>query len=497
MRLLISIRSRLKRGLGLQALGPNEARILYDGFVAVAGAIAALIFSKEYLHQLDLWTISLLVTLPILLISVNFAFGIYSKLRIAPGGRKSLVLLASVLVCGGLCLLLGAASSSVTLWMLLVYPPMALARLLLGLPYTRHTKLISIAVNHRGPILVIGGAGYIGSHAVDLLLKRGKSVRVLDRLMYGRESLAEFVGHPGFDLIEGDVTDIAKLTEAMKGASAVVHLAGLVGDPACAVDPTFTRHTNIIATRMAKDVAQAMGIHRFVFASSCSVYGISEREVSETDALNPVSMYAQTKIDSERELLTALRDEFYVTVLRFATVFGDSKRPRFDLVGNLFTAQAMTDGLLTVIGPDQCRPFIHVRDLARAIVMVLDADPIRVQNQIFNVGDERLNMTILQLAEKVRSVCLRYRNVELYVSENPKDLRNYVVSFKKIQSVLGFQAMTLIEPGIDEMALAFHDGRYRNYRDQVYSNVAMTAHALSMFHDPAELSRLYAPLKVM
>ena len=230
MRLLISIRSRVKRGIGLQALGPNEARILYDGFVAVAGVIAALIFSKEYLHQQDLRTISLLVTLPVLLISINFAFGIYSKLRTAPGERKSLVLLASVLACAGISISLGAASSSVTLWLLLVYPPMALARLLLGLPYTRHTKLISIAVNHRGPILVIGGAGYIGSHAVDLLLRKGKSVRVLDRLMYGRESLAEFVGHPEFDLIEGDVTDIAKLTEAMKGASAVVHLAGLVGE---------------------------------------------------------------------------------------------------------------------------------------------------------------------------------------------------------------------------------------------------------------------------
>jgi len=282
----------------------------------------------------------------------------------------------------------------------------------------------------------------------------------------------------------------------MKGATAVVHLAGLVGDPACAVDPEFTRHTNIIATRMAKDVAQAMGIHRFVFASSCSVYGVSEREVRETDALNPVSIYAQTKIDSEQELLAGLRDEFYATILRFATVFGDSRRPRFDLVANLFTAQAMTDGLITVIGPNQRRPFIHVRDLARAIVMVLDADPIHMQNQVFNVGDKRLNMTIQQLAEKVRDVCIRYRHVEVSVSDNPQDRRTYAVSFDKIRSALGFQAETLIEPGIEEMALAFKDGRYGHYRNQIYSNVEMTARALSLFQDPEELSRLYAPLKV-
>jgi nucleoside-diphosphate-sugar epimerase len=314
--------------------------------------------------------------------------------------------------------------------------------------------------------------------------------------MYGCEPLAEFAGNQNFELIEGDTTNIAKLTEAMKGVSAVVHLSGLVGDPACAVDTQFTRHTNIIATRMAKEVAQSMGVQRFVFASSCSVYGVSDREVSETDQLNPVSLYAETKIDSERELLSAARDEFYATVLRFATVFGHSRRPRFDLVGNLFTAQAVTDGVITVIGPNQWRPFIHVRDLARAIVMVLHADPALVQSQIFNVGDKRLNMTIQQLAERVRDVCGRYREVTISVTDNLQDRRNYAVSFEKIESMIGFQANTLIEPGIAEMAAAFQNGLYQHYREQVYSNVAMTAKAVSQFHDPAESSNLYAPLKV-
>jgi nucleoside-diphosphate-sugar epimerase len=238
-----------------------------------------------------------------------------------------------------------------------------------------------------------------------------------------------------------------------------------------------------------------MGIQRFVFASSCSVYGVSEMEVSETDPLNPVSLYAQTKIDSEHELLTGLRDSFYVTVLRFATVFGHSRRPRFDLVGNLFTAQAMTDGLITVIGPQQCRPFIHVRDLARSVAMVLDADPTKMQNQIFNVGDSRLNLTILELAERVRDICSRYREVTISVRENPEDRRNYRVSFEKIRSFLNFEAGTSIEAGVEEMALSFLGGRYGDYKDQAYSNVAMTAHALARFQDPSELSHLYAPLK--
>jgi nucleoside-diphosphate-sugar epimerase len=497
MRKLIKlVRSRLGRGLGLQSLGPNEARILYDGFVSAAGAATALAFSSLFLHRPSLLTIGLHASLPVLLIAFNLALGIYSKLRTAASWRKSVVLLASVLGAAAVGLGLGIGLASITLWVLLVYAPLTLPRLVLELPYTRNPKLSSIAVSRHGPTLVIGGGGYIGSSTVELLLQKGRRVRVLDRLMYGREPLAEFAGRPDFELIEGDVTDIAKLTEAMRGATAVVHLAGLVGDPACAVDPEFTRHTNIIATRMAKDVAQAMGIRRFVFASSCSVYGVSQREVCETDQLNPVSLYAQTKIDSERELLAGLRDDFYTTILRFATVFGDSRRPRFDLVANLFTAQAMTDGLVTVIGPNQRRPFVHVRDLARAIVMVLDADPLQMQNQVFNVGDKRLAMTILQLAERVRGVCKRFRNVELSVTDNPQDRRTYAVCFDKIRSVLGFESETLLEPGIEEMALAFQNGRYGHYRDQIYSNVEMTARALSMFQDPVELSRLYGPLKV-
>jgi nucleoside-diphosphate-sugar epimerase len=182
-------------------------------------------------------------------------------------------------------------------------------------------------------------------------------------------------------------------------------------------------------------------------------------------------------------------------VLRFATVFGHSLRPRFDLVGNLFTAQAMTDGLITVIGPQQWRPFIHVRDLARAIVTVLKANPVLVQSQIFNVGDKRLNMTILQLAEAVKKVCSAHREVCISVSENIQDRRNYAVSFEKIRSLLGYEAATTLQAGIEEMVDNFQNGQYQHYREQIYSNVAMTKQALTQFQDPAEISHLYAPLR--
>ena len=253
--------------------------------------------------------------------------------------------------------------------------------------------------------------------------------------------------------------------------------------------PEFTRHANIIATRMAKEVARSLGIHRFIFASSCSVYGASDREMREGDELNPVSLYAETKIDSERELLFSVRDDFFVTILRFATIFGHSRRPRFDLVANLFAAQAMMNGTITVIGPDQWRPFIHVRDVARAIVMTLEARPELVQNQIFNVGDDRLNMTIGQLGELVRRTVGVFRDVQVHALGGNDDRRNYRVSFEKIRSQLGFTAAITIEDGLREVVEEC--GRqYGDFSDPVYSNVATTRAVLEDFHDARDL---YAP----
>jgi len=493
MPILNLIRIRLGRGLTIRSIGPNEARILFDAIAGFVSAIAAVSFCRLFrAAPIELREIAFAVTLPLLFIFFNLTLGVYSRFRLALARVKALVLCTSV----GLSGLAGWAAFRelwpIVLWAMLLTGPVVLARLLLSLHAGRHRVLTRIVVNRRGPVLVMGGAGYIGSHTVDLLLKSGHEVRVLDRMMYGGAALADFRSHPRFALIEGDVTDISKLTAAVRDCSAVVHLAGLVGDPACAVNPEFTRHANIISTRMAREVAEAMGVHRFIFASSCSVYGVSEKEVSETDSFNPVSLYAQTKIDSEKELLQVVRDDFFVTVLRFATVFGHSRRPRFDLVANLFTAQALANGLITVIGPQQWRPFIHVRDLARAIVMVLDAEPRVIQSQIFNVGDKRLNFTLLQLAEKVRDVCRRHRDVSISVSENAADRRNYAVSFQKIHSLLGFEASTLLEPGIEEMAAALSTHQY-NYLEQVYSNVAMTTRALSEFQN--DQSHLYAPLK--
>lgn len=488
------LKSRIARGFAIASLGPNEARILYDVLIAFGASAGTAVYLTLFLETPAGWWLCLA---PFGLVGMNALFGIYSRLKMSAGRVKAAVLSVSVVCICAMATGVTRDFAGAALWGMLAGPALILARLFLALPQSKHKNLAVRSIKQWGPILITGGAGYIGTCLVKLLLDNGHSIRVLDRLMYGREPLGDFLGKRGFELIEGDVTDVSKLTGSMHGASAVVHLAGLVGDPACAVDRDFTRQMNIISTRLVKEVAQSMGIYRFVFASSCSVYGVSDKQAKEGDTPNPVSLYAETKIDSEKELLLSSRDDFFVTILRFATVFGHSRRARFDLVGNLFTAQAMNEGLITVIGPHQWRPFVHVRDLANAVLMVLKADPIVVQNQIFNVGDKRLNFTILQLAEAVKSVVEKGRKrVEISVQEQSDyDRRNYAVSFEKIQRTLGFEAGTLLEEGIQEMVDHLKRGTYNHYQELIYSNVAMTRKTLDDFYDPMQMMRLYAPLK--
>jgi nucleoside-diphosphate-sugar epimerase len=469
---------------------PNQSRITYDVMACSAAALVVFFFARVFLGS-DRWE---LFATPALVVLFNRVFGIYTRLKVGDGITKAIRLTASTVLSAGVLVVVSRNVAPALLWALLIWAPLALPRLFLNLNTRVKTNFISNAIQNRGAILVVGGAGYIGTHVVVELLKADYPVRVLDKLLYGKEPLQQFVGHPKFELVEGDATDIVKLVEAMNGASAVVHLGGLVGDPACSVDESFTRHANVIATRMVKEVAISLGVHRFIFASSCSVYGASDQEVSETSDLNPVSLYARTKIDSERELLLCPAENFLVTILRFATVFGHSGRARFDLVGNLFTAQAMIDGKITLTGDNQWRPFVHVRDLARAVVAVLKADPQKMRGQVFNVGDKRFNMTIGALAEEVKRLVSKERPVEIINRPDVSDRRNYIVNFDKIRSVLGFQAATTLEMGIEEIVAEFKKGTYGNYRDPAYSNLEMTKVALSIFQDPQQASRLYGPL---
>jgi nucleoside-diphosphate-sugar epimerase len=315
-------------------------------------------------------------------------------------------------------------------------------------------------------ILVVGGAGYIGSIVARKLLDRGYRVRVLDSLVYGASPIEELIRHPRFKFLHGDCRNIGDVVRAMAGVRSVVHLAAIVGDPACDRDQKTAREINYAATRMMIEIAKGEGVKRFVFASSCSVYGASDELMTEESEVQPVSLYAETKVDSERELLTAMDDVFHPTILRFSTIFGLSPRPRFDLVVNLLTAKALKDGVVTIFNGEQWRPFLHVGDAAESIIRVLEAPAEVVGGQTYNVGDDRLNYTLRDLARKILDVfpdtCVEY--------VNNADRRNYRVSFRKIEDHLGFFCSKMLEDGIKELKVAFENGLIMDYHLPLYSN---------------------------
>jgi len=340
--------------------------------------------------------------------------------------------------------------------------------------FHRESEALSAATSTAEPakaletVLVVGGAGYIGSLVVAKLLARGYLVKLLDNLVFGIQSIEPLLSNPKLEFIQGDCRNIQDVVRAMSGVKHVIHLAAIVGDPACAEDDTNAFQINYAATRMLLEIAKGHGIERFLFASSCSVYGASETLMDEKSETEPISLYAETKLQSESVLLEARSRTFHPTVLRFATVFGLAPRPRFDLVVNLLTAKAIQDGVITIYNGDQWRPFIHVTDVASSVVDVLSAPLESVSGEIFNVGDDRFNFTLAQVAERIRTHLPQTR-VEFV--EN-SDRRNYRVSFRKIRDCIGFSSKLSVDDGILEIKRAFERREILNYRYPFYSNVS-------------------------
>ena len=334
------------------------------------------------------------------------------------------------------------------------------------------TKSYSIARKPTGAnreiknVLVIGGAGYIGSVLTRQLLKGRYRVRVLDSLFFGDAPVRDLLSDPNFEFLQGDFRHAESLVKSMRGIDAVIHLAALVGDPACTINGDLTNEINYAATRLLIEVCKGASVNRLIFASTCSVYGASEFLMDERSAPNPVSLYAQTKLASERVILQSRTSAFHPTVLRLATVFGLSPRPRFDLVVNLLTAKAVQEGKIMIFNNDQWRPFIHVSDVARAFVCAMQAPYGMVSGEVFNAGSYGLNYSLGEVAEKIRD-----QIPELIIEHKENlDKRNYRVSFDKIHSYLGFICATGLEMGIEEIRKTIESGLVKNYRDAEYSN---------------------------
>jgi nucleoside-diphosphate-sugar epimerase len=316
-------------------------------------------------------------------------------------------------------------------------------------------------------VLVTGGAGYIGSHVVRKLLERGHRVRVVDSLLYGSHGLATVLGHPRLELIEGDVRHIRTMTLATKGADAVIALAAIVGDAACELDADETLSTNLEATHLLAEGCERAGVRRLVFASSCSVYGANGALVlNEGSWLNPVSIYARSRLRSEKILLQRA-DRLGVTILRLSTVFGLSPRMRLDLLVNTFTAHAVCAGRIRVFGGSQYRPNLHVQDAAEAFIRAAESPEEKAAGEIFNVGDNGQNHTVLEIARLVQA---ELPDVEVELVDASTDTRDYRVGFDKIQNMLGFRARYTVPDGIREMVVALRNGEIQEPNADVYHN---------------------------
>jgi nucleoside-diphosphate-sugar epimerase len=316
-------------------------------------------------------------------------------------------------------------------------------------------------------VLVIGGAGFVGSVLVRKLLDHGSQVTVMDALVYGDEGMRDLYDRPGFAVVRGDVREKAAIAKATAHADAIVHLGGLVGDPACALDEQLTLEINLEATRTVAEMAQERGIRRFIFASSCSLYGASDAVLNEQSPLDPISVYARSKMKSE-ELLLAMADaDFAPVVLRFGTFYGLSPRPRFDIVVNLLAAKAVTEGEITVHGGSQWRPFLHVDDGARAIMRCLEVPEERIRGQLFNVGSDEQNFTVGQIGEAIATLVPGARVV---YQPAAAEEANYRVSFAKIRDALGFTLRNSLVDGILEIKSALESGTVADYHDDRYSN---------------------------
>lgn len=317
-------------------------------------------------------------------------------------------------------------------------------------------------------LCILGGLGYIGSHLTELAIKSKKisDIVVFDNLTFGKSHMLDLIDNPKVTLIEGDITDAMDLAKGIKDCDGVIHLAGLVGDPACSIDEHDTWLVNIEASRIIADVCNHYKVKDFVFASSCSVYGASPSSMilNEGSYLNPISWYAKSKIDSEKIFFNTL--EGNATNIRLATVFGYSRRMRFDLVANLFTMKALKDGELDVFGGEQYRPFIHCRDAARAFLNAVEYGSATTNRENFNIISE--NISVKELGNLVASQIPR---TKVNWVQQKEDNRNYRVSGDKASWIMKFFPKYDLASGIQDMVKELRKRNFDDWKDNsIYYN---------------------------
>jgi nucleoside-diphosphate-sugar epimerase len=303
--------------------------------------------------------------------------------------------------------------------------------------------------------MVTGAGGYIGTQLVRDLVKAGHEVTAVDRFFFGKEPLSEFVGNKQVLIKQKDIRDLDQ--NDFKGHDAVCDLACLSNDPAGEIDPQLTYQINRDGRIHVAKTAKQAGVAKYIISSSCSVYGKGEEpQLSETSKTNPISVYAKSTLEAEQQNLSIADNNFSVTALRNATVFGLSTRMRFDLVVNLMTLTAFQKGRIIVMGGGlQWRPLVHVSDVSRAFLSIIGLDKEKINKEIFNIGLD--NFQIRNLAYLIRAE-LPFP-IEIDVAPDDADKRDYNVVFSKAEQQIGFKASKSVLHGVKEVYLALNAGQ--------------------------------------
>jgi len=322
-------------------------------------------------------------------------------------------------------------------------------------------------------VLVTGGAGYIGAVLVPKLLAKGYKVKVIDLFIYGADVLDSVKDNPNLKQIKGDIRNKALLEKELSGVDAVIHLACISNDPSYELNPDLGKSINYDATVQLVDIAKKVGVKRFVYASSSSVYGVKEEEnVTEDLPLAPLTDYSKYKALAEKYILQQGAPGFVVLVLRPATVCGYSPRLRLDLSVNILTNHAVNKGQINVFGGEQKRPNIHIEDMTDLYVKTLEYPDAKIDGKIFNAGYD--NMKMKEIAGVVKKVVSKEMgNDKLEVITTPTDdNRSYHVSSAKIKRELGFEAKRSVEQAVKDLCVAYKAGKIPNpMEDKRYYNI--------------------------
>ena len=320
-------------------------------------------------------------------------------------------------------------------------------------------------------IILVGGAGYIGTVLTDHLLNKGYKVKCIDNLIYGQnDCLSSFFKNKNYEFINIDIRQKNLLIEHFDVDCSVVLLAGLVGDPISKKYPQINDEINLSGILNIIEICKEKNIEKLIFTSTCSNYGITENNIKakEDHNLNPLSLYASAKVQIEKYLMSLNKDSYLKpTILRFATAFGLSQRMRFDLTVNEFTKELICGNELIVYDPLTWRPYCHTQDFAYLIENVISADVNKVGFEIFNVGDNENNFTKQMIVDEILKI---YPKGRVKYLEKGFDRRNYIVDFSKVNSVLGFKPKYTIKKGVEEIIIEIKKNTFNFENKNFYGN---------------------------